>query len=38
MNVPAALVSLYEVPNLSSEYGYMNDVNTIVNPNFTITQ
>ena len=26
MNVPGALVSLYEVLNLSPEYNYMNDV------------
>jgi len=26
MNVPGASVSLYEVPNFSLEYDYMNDV------------
>jgi len=31
MNVPRASVFLYEVPNLSPEYDYMNDVDTIVN-------
>jgi len=40
MNEPRALVSLYNVPNLSSEYDYMNGVGAIVNPcsNFIITQ
>jgi len=40
LNVPGASISLYNVPNLSPEYNYMNGIDTIVNlcSNSTITQ
>jgi len=40
LNVPRALVSLYNVSNVSLKYDYMNNVGGIVNPcsNSIITQ
>jgi len=40
INCASSSISLYNVPNLSLEYDYMNDVGAIVNPcsNSTITQ